>query len=55
MTEPPILLTARNLADALIRWARERRDDDKREVAWLQHELCQARRKELAAVPEETS
>ena len=40
----------RSLADALRSYAKERRDDDKKEVARLQTELCSARRAETAAV-----
>ena len=41
----------RNLADALSRYARERRGDDQKEVARLQTELCAARRIELDPPP----
>ena len=39
--------TARNLADALSDYAYTRKDDDKKRVLQLQHELCQERKKEL--------
>jgi len=42
---------ARELADALSRYARERRSDDQKEVARLQTELCAARRIELDPPP----
>lgn len=37
---------AREMADALMRFARERRDEDKKQIAWMQYELCALRRKE---------
>jgi hypothetical protein len=39
---------ARDLADALRDYARERRDDDRKRVADLQMQLCATRRVELA-------
>jgi hypothetical protein len=39
---------ARDLADTLRMFARERRDDLKKEIARLQTELCATRRLELA-------
>jgi hypothetical protein len=39
---------ARDLADTLRSFARERRDDLKKEIARLQTELCTTRRLELA-------
>lgn len=44
---------ARDLADALILFARDRRDDDKKQIAALQHRLCQLRREEWAAKVQE--
>jgi hypothetical protein len=41
-------MTARTLADTLMRWARDRHDDDKKGVAQLQRELCRLRRAELS-------
>lgn len=38
---------ARNLADALAHFARERRSEDQKEIARLHTELCNARRAEL--------
>jgi hypothetical protein len=40
---------ARDLADTLRAYARERRDDLKKEIARLQTELCATRRLELEA------
>jgi hypothetical protein len=40
---------ARLLADALRTFARERRDDSKKEIADLQTRLCETRRMELLA------
>jgi hypothetical protein len=40
---------ARDLADALRRYARERRSDDRQQIARLQTELCATRRQELKA------
>lgn len=40
--------TARNLADALSDYAYTRKDDDRKRVTQLQHELCQERKKELS-------
>jgi hypothetical protein len=37
---------ARSLAAALMRYARERRFEDQKEIARLHHELCQAFREE---------
>ena len=42
---------ARNLADALARYARERHPDDQREVARIHTEICAERRKEFNALP----
>jgi hypothetical protein len=44
-------IVGRDLADALRRWARDRRDEDKKEIATLQSELCRIRRAELSAAP----
>jgi len=44
---------ARELAQALIRFARERRDDDKKAIAALHTSLCAAYREEMEAVPAE--
>lgn len=38
---------ARDLADVLARYARERRSEDQKEIARLHTELCNARRAEL--------
>ncbi|MBO0715753.1 MAG: hypothetical protein J2P55_00250 [Rhizobiales bacterium] len=38
----------RDLADTLMRWARDRRTDDQKQVGALQHQLCQMRRAELS-------
>jgi hypothetical protein len=43
---------ARDLADALMRFARDRHVDDKKDIATLQTVLCHQRKKELAAAPE---
>lgn len=43
----PFLETARALADALSDFAYTRRDDDKKRVAELQHQLCQMRKDEI--------
>jgi hypothetical protein len=43
---------ARELADMLMHWARDRHSDDKKEIARLQSELCQLRREELRSEPE---
>jgi hypothetical protein len=45
---------ARMLADALIRYAKERGDAEKRVIAELNTEMCAARRAELEAPPETT-
>ncbi|HXA10713.1 MAG TPA: hypothetical protein VNW93_00745 [Mycobacterium sp.] len=37
---------ARTLAEALMRYARERRFEDQKEIARLHHELCKAYREE---------
>lgn len=42
-----LLETARQLADALSDYAYTRKDDDKKRVNALQHELCRERKKEL--------
>ena len=47
---------ARGLADALMRYARERDADTRKIIAEMQHDLCQLRRgelKELTAEPTE--
>lgn len=44
---------ARNLADTLIRFARDRRDEDRKEIGRLHYELCQLRRRDLEPPPEE--
>jgi hypothetical protein len=44
---------ARDLADTLRLFARERRDDLKKEIARLQTELCATRRLELAEPQEQ--
>jgi hypothetical protein len=51
--EKKIGLVALELADALMRFARERRDDDRKEIAALHTELCAAVRK-AREEPEET-
>lgn len=38
---------ARDLADVLMVYARERRDEDKKNIARLQSDLCRLRRQEL--------
>jgi len=45
----------RELADALIRFARDRRTEDQKDIGWLQHELCRLRREELAEQTEQPS
>jgi hypothetical protein len=45
--EAVYLQLARDLADTLRAFARERRDDLKKEIARLQTELCRLRREEL--------
>jgi hypothetical protein len=47
--------TARTLADVLIRYARDRRPEDQKEIAQLQTELCKLRREELEAQNETTA
>lgn len=47
-TDADYVRVGRNLAEALMRYARERRSDDHKEVGALQHTLCQMRRAELA-------
>jgi hypothetical protein len=42
---------ARNLAEALMRYARDRRTEDQKEIGVLQHQLCQMRRIELTPEP----
>jgi hypothetical protein len=37
-----------DLADVLMRWARDRRDDDKKLIGQLQRDLCMLRRAEIA-------
>lgn len=44
-----LLAIARSLADALSDFAYTRKDEDKKRVAGLQHELCTERKKELKA------
>jgi hypothetical protein len=44
-------LVARDLADALIRYARSRRYEDQKDVAHAQFALCQLRREELQDEP----
>ena len=39
--------TARNLANTLMAFARDRREDDKKLIAQLHTELCKLRREEL--------
>ena len=46
---------ARNLADTLMRWARERHADDQKQIAQLQTELCKLRRDELTPPPPDQS
>jgi hypothetical protein len=46
---------ARDLADALRAFARERRDELKKEIARLQTELCTLRREELREPPADES
>jgi hypothetical protein len=52
-SEKKIGLVALELADALMRFARERRDDDRKAIAALHTELCAAVR-EARKKPEET-
>jgi hypothetical protein len=47
MTDNYVLI-GRDLADALMRYARDRRDDDKKIIASLHRDLCVLRRAELA-------
>jgi hypothetical protein len=49
-----MLAIARDLADALINFARDRRPDDQKEIARLHTELCKARWTELQPSQEET-
>lgn len=44
-------MTARTLADVLMRYARERIPDDKKAIAELHTELCRLRRAEMEAPP----
>lgn len=39
----------RSLADHLHRWARDRRDEDKRAISAAQSELCRIHREELVS------
>jgi hypothetical protein len=48
-------MTARTLADVLIRYARDRRPEDQQGIAQLQTELCRLRREELATTDENPS
>jgi len=48
MNDSDYAVLARDLADALMAYARDRRDDDKKRVAQLQTELCMFRRAEIA-------
>jgi hypothetical protein len=48
-----LLETARQLADTLSRFARDRREDDRKEIARLHTQLCHLRRKEKAPPPDE--
>jgi hypothetical protein len=50
MSDDQFAMTARTLADVLIRFARDRHDDDKKAIAVLQTELCRLRRDEIAAL-----
>ena len=50
MTDADIARIGRDLAHALMRFARERRDEDRKMVAHNQTELCAAVRSELAEV-----
>jgi hypothetical protein len=52
VTDDRYAAIARSLADALMRYARERRMEDKKDVAQAQFELCQLRREELKELPE---
>jgi hypothetical protein len=47
MMDESFAMTARTLADVLMRYARDRYDDDKKAIAQLQTELCRLRREEL--------
>jgi hypothetical protein len=48
MPDDPMAQIARDLADALRRYAHDRRLEDQQEVRRLQTSLCAARRAELA-------
>jgi hypothetical protein len=50
MSDDLFAMTARTLADVLIRFARDRQDNDKKAIAVLQTELCRLRRAEIAAI-----
>jgi hypothetical protein len=49
MSDEAIALIARQLADALRVFARERRPEDQQQIRQLQTELCAMRRQELKA------
>lgn len=49
--EAKIINIARDLAGALGDWAYTRKDDDKKRVNRLQHELCQAVKEEQMSCP----
>jgi hypothetical protein len=49
MSDDAMVRIARELADALRRYARERRTEDQQQVRQLQTELCAIRRQELEA------
>ena len=53
MSDATMATLARELAKALITFAYERRDDDKKQILSLQHLLCVEYRNELAAPKEE--
>ena len=47
--EQQYIAFGRDLADTLMRYARERRDEDKKFIAALHHDLCVLRRAEIVA------
>ena len=49
MSDATMAAVARELAEALILFARDRRPDDQKEIARLHHALCVAYRNEQAA------
>ena len=46
MSDRALAQVARSLAVALLAWAHDRRDDDKKKIAELHRELCETWRKE---------